>query len=468
MYFSKRIGDVALKTVRERRANPFVDYIRDLSKRKPLQHSYPADLLNKYEAELKQLPPYVYAGFDPTAESLHVGNLLILVNLIRCQQFGLRPIALIGEFTASIGDPSGKKSERDLLGEDVVIHNSKKVSEQIRNVFANTCRSSEPPIVVNNNDWLGKVNSNIVNILYLFSHFQISLRDFFRECKSMQLGKMLRMKTIKSRLETGLSYTEFSYQTMQAYDWYTLSEKFGCRFQLGGYDQLGHLDFGAHYIKKRGNLSDNRFAAGVCFPILTDSAGNKLGKSEGGGALWLDPVKTSPFHFYQFFAQLHDDKAEELLLLFSLRGVEDLEELLQNHRNNLGKWIAQKELAMEVTKMVHGEDGLDSALRCTKAMFGSKKADLTGLSRSEILKLFRTTIDLKKEDISSMGDLANVTRQGNGKGYLLMQKGAFSVNGTKKVNPAESIEGVSSSLPALTDLTLVCWGKRDYRLVRWI
>lgn len=452
MYFSKRIGNVALKTVREPRANSFVDYIRDLSKRKPLQHSYPADLLNNYEAELKQLPPYVYAGFDPTAESLHIGNLLILVNLVRCQQFGLRPIALVGEFTASIGDPSGKKSERDLLGEDIVVHNSKKVTEQIRTIFANTCRKSEAPIIINNNDWLGK----------------IALRDFLRECKSMQLGKMLRMKTIKSRLETGLSYTEFSYQTMQAYDWYTLSEKFGCRFQLGGYDQLGHLDFGAHYIKKRGNQHSNKFAAGVCFPILTDSAGNKLGKSEGGGALWLDPTKTSPFHFYQFFAQLHDDKAEELLLLFSLREVDALEEVLLNHRNNLGKWIAQKELAMEVTKIVHGDDGLDTALKCTKAMFGGKKADLTGLTRSEVLQLFRTTIDLRKDDIISIGDLANVTRLGNGKGHLLMQKGAFAVNGAKKVDPTESIEGLSSSLPTLTDLTLICWGKRDYQLVRWI
>uniref|UniRef100_A0A1I7TDZ5 Tyrosine--tRNA ligase n=1 Tax=Caenorhabditis tropicalis TaxID=1561998 RepID=A0A1I7TDZ5_9PELO len=295
MILSKRINDVALKTVCKPRAISFVDYIKDLDKRKPLQHSYPADLVAKHHDQLNQLPPYVYAGFDPTAKSLHIGNLLILINLIRSQQFGLHPIALIGEFTASIGDPSGKKTERDLLATEVIAQNARNIHEQITRIFFNVSNNN-PATIVNNNEWLGKV----------------SLRDFLRECKSMQIGKMLRMKTIKNRLEDGISYTEFSYQTMQAYDWYTLSEKFGCRFQLGGYDQLGHLDFGAHYIKKRAYDQNRQFAAGVCFPILTDSAGNKLGKSEGGGALWLDSQMTSPFHFYQYFAQLHDDKAEEL------------------------------------------------------------------------------------------------------------------------------------------------------------
>lgn len=217
------------------------------------------------------------------------------------------------------------------------------------------------------------------------------------------MGKMLRMKTIKSRLDAGLSYTEFSYQTLQAYDWYILSKKYGCRFQLGGYDQLGHLDFGAHYIKKMTSQSGKgAFAAGVCFPILADSTGNKLGKSEGGGALWLDAKKTSPYHFYQFFAQLHDDKAEELLLLFSVREIEELTELLQNHRNNLGKWIAQRELASEITRIVHGTEGLDAAMRCTKAMFGGKKADLTGLSRDEILQMFKIPLEVKEAEVKNV------------------------------------------------------------------
>uniref|UniRef100_A0A8R1DYT4 Tyrosine--tRNA ligase n=3 Tax=Caenorhabditis japonica TaxID=281687 RepID=A0A8R1DYT4_CAEJA len=452
MFFTKRLGDAALKSVREPRVKyAFVDYVKDLDSRKPLQHSYPADLLTKFDAELKELSPYVYAGFDPTAESLHIGNLLILVNLIRAQNFGIRPIALIGEFTASIGDPSGKKAERDLLAEEIIVHNSKKVTDQIRGIFENATISSEAPIIVNNKDWLGK----------------IALRDFFRQCKHMQMGKMLRMKTIKTRLEAGLSYTEFSYQTLQAYDWNTLSEKFGCRFQLGGYDQLGHLDFGAHYIKKMSSQTGkNPFAAGVCFPILTDSAGNKLGKSEGGGALWLDTKKTSPFHFYQFFAQLHDDKAEELLPLFSLRSIEELEEIIKEHKNNLGKWIAQKELASEITRIAHGKEGLEVALRCTKVMFGGKRPDLSGLTRSEILQLFRKTIDLKKEEVSTFGDLAVKTRTDKMNGRALMTKGAFSVNGEKKRDPTEAAENFV--LPNASDLSLICWGKRDYQLVRWI
>ncbi|CCD68725.1 Tyrosine--tRNA ligase [Caenorhabditis elegans] len=327
------------------------------------------------------------------------------------------------------------------------MHNSRKVTDQICKIFENAPGSSEKPIIVNNNDWLGK----------------ISLRDFLRECKNMQVGKMLRMNTIKNRLEVGLSYTEFSYQTMQAFDWYTLSEKYGCRFQLGGYDQLGHLDFGAHYIKK---MMNQAFAAGVCFPILTDSTGAKLGKSEGGGALWLDATKTSPFHFYQFFAQLHDDKAEELLLLFSLQDIEHIRDVLKNHRSNLGQWIAQRELAAEITRIVHGKEGLEVAMRCTKAMFGAKKADLSGLSRSEVLQLFRTTIDLKKENVATMGQLADASRLGSGKGHLLMQQGAFSVNGEKKRSPSESIADVF--LENASDLTLVCWGKRGYQLVRWV
>ncbi|CAI5448541.1 unnamed protein product [Caenorhabditis angaria] len=427
------------KSIGKRKLHSFVDYVKDLHARNLLRNSFPSDLGTKFNDELSSLPPYAYAGFDPTAESLHVGNLLILTNLLRVQQFGIQPIALIGGATARIGDPSGRTTERNTISEDIVENNAKSVTNQVLSIFENA--TDQKPIIVNNYEWFGNMG----------------MIDYLRNCKKMQLGEMLRMGAVKSRMESGISFTEFSYQTMQAYDWYMLDNKYGCRFQLGGSDQLGHLDFGAHNIKRL----TNHFAAGVCLPLLVDSAGNKLGKSVGGGSLWLDSKKTSPYHFYQYFTQLHDDKAEELLLQLSLRSIDEVTGIVKEHRNSLGKRVAQIEIAEEVTKLVHGKIGLDSAKRCTNALFGGKNADFSNLQKDEILQLFGTTVDLR--NVETIGQLADLTRTDKVKGSELMKKGAFSVNGMKKLDPAEKLDN-SHHLPNNPGLTLVCWGKRKYQL----
>ncbi|KAK6009768.1 tyrosine--tRNA ligase, partial [Ostertagia ostertagi] len=311
----------------------------------------------------RALPPAVYAGFDPTAQSLHIGNLLIVVNLLRSAQFGVRPIAIVGGATAAIGDPSGRSTEREAQDKDQLVENTEAITVQLKNIACNVLK--EEITVVDNNEWFK----------------EMSMVDYLRNCKQLRVGEMLRMGAIKARLEdSGISFTEFSYQTMQAYDWAMMVKKYDCRFQIGGSDQLGHLDIGAHYIKR---TCEGTFAAGVCLPLVTDSAGNKLGKSEGGGDVWLSAELTSPFHFYQFLRQLHDTEAEQMYKQYSLAPWEDVLQKVDEHRSNLGKWIAQDALATELTQVVHGDEGLRTAQRCSRALFqgyfyNSKFVSMTG------------------------------------------------------------------------------------------
>ncbi|VDO68136.1 unnamed protein product [Heligmosomoides polygyrus] len=359
----------------------------------------------------------IYAGFDPTAESLHIGNLLIVVNLLRSAQFGVRPIAVVGGATAAVGDPSGRSTEREEQDKDSLMKNTKAIKDQ-------TIHS-------------------------------MSMVDYLRSCKQFRVGEMLRMGAVKAHLSEqggGISFTEFSYQTMQAYDWAMLLKKYDCRFQIGGSDQLGHLDVGAHYIKR----TTGTFAAGVCLPLVTDSAGNKLGKSVGGGEVWLSAKLTSPFHFYQFLRQLHDTEAEHMYRQYSLARWEDVQAVIEKHRSNLGKWIVQEALAVELTRVVHGEEGLETAQRCSRALFQGSMSDVKSLSREELLSLFGNTVKVPRNDIQTMGDLADRTRSDNVKGSTLMTKGAFKVNGEKVRFFSDQIVSISRFLPCnLSDLPFI-------------
>ncbi|KHJ85404.1 tyrosine--tRNA ligase domain protein, partial [Oesophagostomum dentatum] len=236
------------------------------------------------------------------------------------------------------------------------------------------------------------------------------------------------------------------------------------RFQIGGSDQLGHLDLGAHFIKR---TCEGKFVAGVCLPLVTDSAGNKLGKSTEGG-VWLSSDMTSPFHFYQFFRQLHDSEAELLYRYYSLAPWQEVVDKLKQHRENLGKWVAQEALAEELTKVVHGGEGLSTAQRCSKALFQGSMEDIHSLGKKELHLLFGNTIKVPRHDVKTMGDLADFTRNDKIKGSVLMTKGAFKVNGDKVVDSAQSINFENIRLRGAPDLTLICWGKRKFHLVEWI
>ncbi|GMT22264.1 hypothetical protein PFISCL1PPCAC_13561, partial [Pristionchus fissidentatus] len=437
--------------------SPVADYVQDLLKRALIADSYPSHLLEGNDINLKQLPNGVYAGFDPTARSLHVGNLLILLNLFRSSAFDCQPIAIIGGATALVGDPSGRSSERDASRLHEARENKHLIMKQIQRLWGNArhgflSKSKSELKCIDNSDW----------------YKEMKLIDFLSLTRSLRIGEMLRTRAIRSRLEAGagssVSFPEFVYQSLQAYDWRMLAEKHNCCFQLGGSDQLGHLDIGAHYIGR----SINKWAAGVCLPLLTDSAGNKIGKSTGGAGTWLDGEMTSPFHLYQFFRQLHDTDAVMMLKRCSLQSTEVIEEIEKKHSSNLGKWIAQDALAEEMTEIVHGREAVEMAKNASKALFHGSREAVEALPASLLIDVFGQPLQLKAEEVRSYGDLADRTRSDKQKGSVLMKTGAFKVNGEKQLVATQPFSVESTVLANAPSMTLVCWGKRKFQLIKWI
>ncbi|KAF8372104.1 yars-2 [Pristionchus pacificus] len=437
-------------------SSPVADYVEDLQKRGLIADSYPSPIFQENEANLRRLPKGVYAGFDPTARSLHVGNLLILLNLFRSSKFDCQPIAIIGGATALVGDPSGRSTDRDASRLHEALENKHLIMKQIQLLWRNARErillgAKSELKCIDNSEW----------------YSEMKLLDFLSLTRALRIGEMLRTRAIRSRLEagagSGVSFPEFVYQSLQAYDWRMLAEKHDCCFQLGGSDQLGHLDIGAHYIGR----SADKFAAGVCLPLLTDSTGNKIGKSTGGGGTWLDGEMTSPFHLYQFFRQLHDTDAVMMLKRCSLRSTEEVNALESEHAANLGKWIAQDALAEEMTEIVHGREAVDMARNASKALFYGSMDAVQSLPASVLIDVFGQPVQLRADEVQSFGDLADRTRTDKQKGSKLMKTGAFKVNGEKRVDSSESFSLESMTLSNAPSMTLVCWGKRKFQLVKW-
>ncbi|MFH4979500.1 hypothetical protein AB6A40_006209 [Gnathostoma spinigerum] len=432
------------------------DFCVDLERRGLVSQTHPPNLAPKWE-QLRDLPNVLYAGFDPTSDSLHVGNLVIFLNLLRSVQFGCTPIALIGGATALVGDPSGRNSERESMAKEVVANNRLKIERQLEEIAVNFCSlygiHNFKLTIVDNSAW----------------YDEMRMIDFLRISKSFRVGEMLRMGAIKSRMlnSGGISHCEFSYQILQSYDWYQLSQQRDCHFQIGGNDQLGHIDVGHCYIRKM----SGKFAAGVCLPIVTDRFGNKLGKStlDASKDVWLSPQKTSPFAFYQFFRQKPDDEIHSLFRFLSVRPLAEVDETLKLHSSNLGKWIAQEALADELTYLVHGESGLHSAKECSKVLFHGDVDYLKQLSVTEIEDLFGapSCIRIGKDELTTFGQLADRTRGDKISGSVLMSKGAFYLNGQRYTDPQMRID-LKCIYLFDKPITVVRWGKRKYKLVRWM
>ena len=310
-------------------------------------------------------PRTLYVGFDPTADSLHVGHLLAVMLLRRFQQAGHRPIALVGGATGMIGDPSGKSAERNLLSVETLRANVAAMEKQLRR-FLDFDRGPNAAMLVNNHDWMGP---------YSFLEF---LRDVG---KHFPVNVMLGKDSVKTRLErsdSGLSYTEFSYMLLQAYDFVHLYDACGCEVQAGGSDQWGNITAGIDLARRMRSVQLH----GLTCPLLTKSDGAKMGKTEQG-ALWLAPEKTSPYRFYQYWINLADsDVGKCLRYLTDLTQVE-IVELEAAHAAAPERREAQKRLGSELTRMVHGEEGLASALRATSALFGAEITDLTDAELDE-------------------------------------------------------------------------------------
>jgi len=309
----------------------------------------------------------VYIGFDPTAPSLHVGSLLPIMALVHMQRYGHQPIAVAGGGTGMIGDPSGKSQERPILSREEIEHNLEGIRAQLMR-FLDFDRPKNPALLVNNADWLLPLN----------------LIEFLRDIgKHFTVNYMLTKESVRRRLQqdSGISFTEFSYMLLQSYDFLTLYDNYNCVMQMGGSDQWGNITAGIDLIRKvRGAR-----AYGLVLPLVTNAAGTKFGKTEAG-AVWLDPKRTSPYRFYQFWINTDDRDVIQYLKYFTLLGKEEIAELERSVAEEPEKRLAQRTLAREVTRMVHGEEALAKAEKASQVLFGG---DITGLSADDLRDILR-------------------------------------------------------------------------------
>ncbi|XP_065558484.1 tyrosine--tRNA ligase, mitochondrial-like isoform X1 [Artemia franciscana] len=401
--------------------------ILKLSERGIWQDVFPS--INNVELhKLLAVRQAIYTGFDPTAESLHIGNLLVLITLIRCSRAGHTPIALVGGATALVGDPSGKSTERPALEKDAVLRNIEGIRNNIKNIFRNHQELYWPKEkklpelkIVNNEDWY--TSQSIIDFLS-------DVGRYFR------VGTMLGRHSVQSRLNSdqGISYTEFSYQVLQAYDWYHLYNKHGCRFQIGGSDQMGNIVSGHDLIKRKSGVE----VFGLTLPLVTTESGDKLGKS-AGNAIWLSENKTSSFEFYQFFIRTKDGDVEKLLKYFTFLPLEHIDEIMAKQKDKPESRTAQRKLAEHVTKLVHGEEGLKSAKRITEALYFSSVESLSQLSQNEIEQLSQNmpVVDIFFAPDMNLLELGMAAKcfASESDALRIMAAGGFYINGERETNP---------------------------------
>lgn len=328
------------------------------------------------EKQLNEESVKLYIGFDPTADSLHIGHLLPILTLRRFQQNGHVPIALVGGGTGMIGDPSFKDAERQLNTLDTVKAWSQSIKDQLSGIIDFESKEN-PAIVANNYEWLGEV----------------SLIDFLRDVgKNFTINYMMSKESVKRRIETGISYTEFAYQLLQAYDFLQLFERYGCQLQLGGSDQWGNITSGIELIRREKEAQ----AFGLTMPLITKADGTKFGKTEGN-AVWLDPEKTSPYEFYQFWINTDDRDAVKFLKYFTFLPLEEIDAIEEEFSQAPEKRLAQRTLAKEVTTLVHGEKAYEQAVHISEALFSG---DVKNLTADEIKQGFKNvpSYQVKAED----------------------------------------------------------------------
>lgn len=394
------------------------------------------DLLNKEQVTL-------YCGADPTADSLHIGHLLPFLTLRRFQEHGHRPIVLIGGGTGMIGDPSGKSEERVLQTEEQVDKNIEGISKQMHNIFE--FGTDHGAVLVNNRDWLG----------------QISLISFLRDYgKHVGVNYMLGKDSIQSRLEHGISYTEFTYTILQAIDFGHLNRELNCKIQVGGSDQWGNITSGIELMRRMYGQTD---AYGLTIPLVTKSDGKKFGKSESG-AVWLDAEKTSPYEFYQFWINQSDEDVIKFLKYFTFLGKEEIDRLEQSKNEAPHLREAQKTLAEEVTKFIHGEDALNDAIRISQALFSG---DLKSLSAKELKDGFRDVPQvILSNDTTNIVEVLIETGISPSKRQARedVNNGAIYINGERQqdVNYALAPEDKIDS-----EFTIIRRGKKKYFMVNY-
>ncbi|AGR41559.1 tyrosine--tRNA ligase [Spiroplasma taiwanense] len=382
----------------------------------------------------------IYCGFDPTADSLHVGHLIQILNLKRFNDYGFSPIAILGGGTGMIGDPSFKSQERNLLSLNEVENNVKSIQKQLSFLI--------PDIkVVNNSDWLSKM----------------SLIDFLRDIgKDFNLAYLLAKENIATRIEKGLSITEFSYTMLQGYDFYRLYEDYKCWVQIGGSDQWGNITSGIDYISSKIGRENSK-ACGITMNLLTKKDGVKFGKTESG-SIWLDKNKTSEYQFYQFFINQNDEDCENLLNFLTTLSIDEIEILIEKHKQEPFKRLMQKTLAEEVTKFVHGENGLEKSKKITESLFSGniqelKKKELLSIVNSLVVTKVTTSLELV--DFLVQSNIVTSKREAR----ELINEGAIWINNTNDFSQNTKID---KEYLTVDSYIIVRKGKRNYSVVELI
>lgn len=420
-----------------------MNILEDLQKRGLIQQITNEEGLQKHleEKEVK-----LYCGFDPTGDSLHIGHLLPVTILKRFQDAGHKPIALIGGGTGMIGDPSGRSSERSLNTVETVKSYADALTNQLSQLlkFDN---SSNSVVARNNNDWLS----------------QMSIIDFLRDAgKHFTVNYMLAKDSVSSRIEEGISYTEFSYMLLQSVDFLNLYKEEGVSLQIGGSDQWGNITAGLEFIRR--SLDDENIEAyGLTVPLITKADGSKFGKT-AGGAIWLDPEKTSPYEFYQFWYNTDDRDVIKFLHYFTFISYEEIEELTKQTETNPGARLAQKRLAEEVTTFVHGTEALNRAIKISEALFSG---EIKQLSVAEIKEGFKDVPTYETEEKAlNLVDLLVAAQISPSKRQARedIKNGAIYINGERN----QDIDYTMDESDRLEDtFTVIRRGRKNYSLIRY-
>ena len=395
----------------------------------------------------------LYAGYDPTASSLHVGNLVPTILLKRFQLAGHRPIVLVGGATGMIGDPSGKSEERNLQDDETVARNVAGIRAQLSRLV-----DFESPIngaiMVNNADWTRGV----------------SFLEFLRDTgKYLTINYMMAKDSVRARLEgeSGISYTEFSYMLLQAFDFVHLAKAHGVRLQVGGSDQYGNITAGCELSRKQGGPQ----LFGLVAPLMLDSSGQKMGKSATGERVWLDPERTSPYLFYQYWFNRSDEEVARFLKWFSLKPIDEVEAILREHDADRAKRIGQRELARALTGWIHGERAIASAETAQRVMFGTSLEGLTDSDLAAVSSIV-PTVDVPRQELAAgiaivdllartLGDTAKPMSKGAAR--RLVEQGGAYVN---RVKITSFDHKVTLDHLATESMLVVSGGKKDHRIVR--
>jgi tyrosyl-tRNA synthetase len=408
------------------------------------------DIMPGTEEQLTKEPTSGYIGFDPTADSLHIGSLVPIILLVHLQKAGHKPVALVGGATGMVGDPSGKSQERNLLSEEVLLKNADGVRNQLKKFLDFNPGKTNAAQMVNNYDWFKKID------------FLGFIRDIG---KHITVNYMMSKDSVRKRIEGegGISFTEFTYQLIQGYDFYWLYQNYQCKLQMGGSDQWGNITTGTEIIRRK---TGGEAFAFTC-PLITKSDGGKFGKTEQGN-VWLDPLKTSPYQFYQFWLNAADADAEKWIRIFTFLEKEEIESITKQHHTDPSKRILQKKLAEELTIFVHGADELKHAIETTEKLFSRQNAPVESMSLNDLESLegivhLKYSKDKLKAGVDPVTLLAETTIfSSRGEARKMIQNGGISINRNKIENISDLI---TEEQLLHNQYLLVQKGRKNYYLI---